>query len=83
MRNFRHFLASKKGQIMFNLLYSWGAAVVILGAMFKIMHLQGGNEVLMVGMIVEALVFIAAGFDYSSTHATETENTGVVIGGNF
>ena len=83
MRNFRLFLSSKKGQITFNLLYSWGAAVVIAGAMCKIMHFKGGDQILMAGMIIEVLVFIAAGFDYSTTNATETENSGVAVGGGF
>lgn len=85
MYSFRHFLASKKGQILFNVLYSWGAAIVIGGAMFKIMHFKGGDHILMAGMIVEIIVFIAAGFDYSSTNADDTEKTasGVVIGSGF
>lgn len=82
--NFRQFLASKKGQTLFNILYSWGAAVVIWGAMFKIMHFQGGNEILMIGMIVEIIVFIAAGFDYTSNDANEVGAnalSGVILGG--
>lgn len=82
--NFRQFLASKRGQTLFNILYSWGAAVVILGAMFKIMHYQGGNEILMIGMIVEVIVFIAAGFDYTSATSEgvgANALSGVIIGG--
>ncbi len=82
--SFRRFIASKKGQTLFNILYSWGAAVVILGAMFKIMHVQGGNEVLMIGMIVEVIVFIAAGFDYSSASSDEVGAnalSGVIVSG--
>lgn len=82
--NFRQFLASKKGQTLFNILYSWGAAVVILGAMFKIMHYQGGNEILMIGMIVEVIVFIAAGFDYTSASGEEVGAnalSGVILSG--
>ena len=86
MRNFRYFLASKKGQILFNVLYSWGAAIVIGGAMFKIMHFKGGDHILMAGMIVEIIVFFAAGLDYSSTNDVDTESTaagGVVVGSGF
>ncbi|MFV0418766.1 MAG: gliding motility protein GldL [Dysgonomonas sp.] len=86
MRNFRRFLASKKGQILFNVLYSWGAAIVIGGAMFKIMHFKGGDHILMAGMIVEIIVFFAAGLDYSSTNDADTESTtagGVVVGSGF
>ena len=31
-------------------LYGWGAAVVILGALFKIEHLPGASDMLMVGL---------------------------------
>lgn len=81
MHNFRLFLASRKGQILFNVLYSWGAAVVIAGAMCKIMHFKGGDYILMAGMIVEVLVFVVAGFDYASIGSLESEtNGGVIVG---
>lgn len=81
--NLKRFLASRKGQIMFNIIYSWGAAVVILGVMFKIMHFPGGDWILMAGMIVEVLVFIAAGLDYSSYDVPSSDGgqAGVIIGG--
>lgn len=60
------FFASTSGRKFFNRVYSWGAAIVIFGAMFKILHLPLGNEILMVGMIVEVLVFVIAGFDNSN-----------------
>lgn len=83
IHGFKGFLASRKGQIMFNVIYSWGAAVVILGVMFKIMHFPGGDWILMAGMIVEVLVFIAAGLDYSSydVKQADAEHAGVIIGG--
>lgn len=83
VHNFKSFLASRRGQIMFNVIYSWGAAVVILGVMFKIMHFPGGDWILMAGMIVEVLVFFAAGLDYSSYDVpkSDVEQAGVIIGG--
>lgn len=86
IRNFRHFLASKKGQIILNVLYSWGAAFVILGALFKIMHYPYADIILPFGMIVEVLVFFAAGLDYSSTNDADTDVStvgGVVVGSGF
>ena len=56
-------LASPAGRRFLNMAYSWGAAIVILGAMFKILHISYGNSFLMIGMIVEALVFLISGFD--------------------
>src|SRR5690606_25525322 len=41
----------------------FGAAMVILGALFKIMHYPGAEIMLPVGLIVEAFIFIAFGFD--------------------
>lgn len=54
---------SKSTKKMFNMAYGLGAAVVIIGALFKILHWPFGNEVLMVGMIVEALVFGISAFE--------------------
>ncbi|WP_029904010.1 gliding motility protein GldL [Prevotella sp. 10(H)] len=80
--NIKHFISSRKGQIIFNYLYSWGAAVVIIGAMFKIIHLPFADYILMAGMITEAIVFFISAFDYiSPTPATETPaNAGVFVG---
>ncbi|MDR2533267.1 MAG: gliding motility protein GldL [Tannerellaceae bacterium] len=57
------FLGSDKGKRTLNFCYSWGASVVILGAMFKILHLPYGNHMLAVGMITEFLVFFIFGFE--------------------
>ncbi len=51
------------GQRLFNFAYSVGAAIVILGALFKILHLPGGNTLLCVGMGTEVLMFIITAFD--------------------
>ena len=44
------FLSGDSGKRFFNFAYSIGAAIVILGALFKILHLPGGNFMLSVGM---------------------------------
>jgi hypothetical protein len=54
---------SVPGQTFLNYAYSWGAAVVILGALFKLTHLPGGNVMLFLGMGTEAVVFFLAAFD--------------------
>jgi gliding motility-associated protein GldL len=41
----------------------FGAAIVILGALFKIMHYPGASIMLPVGLIVETGLFVAFGFD--------------------
>lgn len=45
------------------MVYGLGASVVILGALFKIMHWPGGNEMLILGLVVEALVFAYSAFE--------------------
>ena len=56
-------LDSVPGQTFMNYAYSWGASVVILGALFKLTHLPGANLMLFLGMGTEVLVFFIAGFD--------------------
>lgn len=57
------FISSEKGQRFFNFAYSIGAAVVIWGALFKILHLPGGNTLLSLGMGTEVLMFLLTAFD--------------------
>jgi gliding motility-associated protein GldL len=44
-------------------LYGWGAAVVIVGALFKIQHLPGAGIMLTVGLVIEALIFFFSAFE--------------------
>lgn len=44
-------------------LYGWGAAVVILGALFKIEHLPGASYMLMAGLGIEAIIFFFSAFE--------------------
>ena len=76
-------LDSVPGQTFMNYAYSWGASIVILGALFKLTHLPGANLMLFLGMGTEVLVFFIAGFDRPfdkteegkelPTHVTEGE----------
>jgi len=55
---------AQKGKITIaNMVYGLGAAIVILGALFKIQHWPGGSLILTIGMIVEALVFTYSAFE--------------------
>ncbi|MDC9722897.1 MAG: gliding motility protein GldL [Urechidicola sp.] len=54
---------SKSTKKIFNMAYGLGASIVILGALFKILHWEFGNEMLMIGMIVEAIVFAISAFE--------------------
>ena len=77
-------LDSVPGQTFMNYAYSWGASIVILGALFKLTHLPGANTMLFLGMGTEVLVFFIAGFDRPfdktedgkelPTHVVDVEN---------
>ena len=51
------------GQTFMQYAYSWGAAVVILGTLFKLTHIPGANLMLFIGMGTEVFVFFIAGFE--------------------
>lgn len=63
MSRFQDYLDTEKGRVLLNFLYSWGAAVVILGALFKLTHIGGANLMLFIGMGTEVLVFFISGFE--------------------
>ena len=54
---------SKKGKKIMNMVYGLGGAIVILGALFKIMHWPFGNEMLILGLLTEAVIFIISAFE--------------------
>tara|TARA_A100001011_G_scaffold399880_1_gene510741 strand:+ start:1750 stop:2391 length:642 start_codon:yes stop_codon:yes gene_type:complete len=58
-----NFANSKFYKWLMPYLYGWGASLVILGALFKILHLKFANEMLMVGMGTEALIFFMSAFE--------------------
>ena len=60
------------GQTFMQYAYSWGAAVVILGTLFKLTHLPGANLMLFVGMGTEVLVFVLSGFERVTEKPEET-----------
>lgn len=57
------FLSSERGKRLLTFCYSWGASVVVIGAMFKIVHLPYANTILCVSLIFEAIVFFISGFE--------------------
>lgn len=59
----RNWISTHMGQRFFNFAYSIGAAIVIWGALFKILHLPGGNTLLSIGMGTEVLMFVLTAFD--------------------
>ena len=82
---FQDFLETQKGQTILNYLYSWGAAVVILGALFKLTHINGADLMLFLGMGTEVLTFIVNGFERQTSakgvEVSATVGAPVIMGG--
>jgi gliding motility-associated protein GldL len=57
------FLSSPKGKKIVGYAYGFGAAIVIVGALFKILHLPGASVVLTLGMGTEAILFALSAFE--------------------
>ena len=72
---------SPSGQVFMNYAYSWGAAVVVLGALFKLTHIPGANEILFVSMLTEVLVFFISGFEKTYEKTPRTEGEGAALSG--
>jgi len=58
---------SKSSKKLFNMAYGLGASIVILGALFKILHWElgplNGGLLLAVGLITEAIIFAISAFE--------------------
>ena len=61
--NFQEWWTSPGVKRAVGVVYSLGASVVIIGAMFKILHLPGAGFMLGAGLIIEALLFVLGAFD--------------------
>lgn len=62
------FFSSEEGQRILNFAYSFGAAIVILGALFKLLYLPYADIMLGVGMGTEAIIFALSAFDKPTTN---------------
>ena len=58
MNNYKNMMAK---------VYGIGAAIVIVGALFKIIHLKFANELLIVGLLTEAGIFFLSAFEKPHT----------------
>ncbi len=59
----KSFFESKKWKKTMNFVYGFGAAIVIVGALFKILHLPGANAMLSIGLLTEAAIFMISAFE--------------------
>jgi gliding motility-associated protein GldL len=59
------FLSGEQGKRFFHIFYSWGAVLILVGVLGKLMHWPYGlgSTLLYVGFITEALVFAISSFD--------------------
>jgi len=57
------FVKTKKYKNFMAKLYGWGAAVVIIGALFKINHYTGADTMLIVGLGTESIIFFFSAFE--------------------
>lgn len=73
--------ANAKKKIGLNTIISWGASVVIVGLMFKILHLAGGEIMIAVGLLTEAVLFFILGFASMSVETTSSDGSTTDKGG--
>lgn len=76
-------MASKKGlNKTINVIVSWGATVVIIGLMFKIMHWRYASEFIVAGLTAEAIIFLILGFQIMINAEDDEPAVVKVQGGN-
>ena len=73
---------SENGQMFMNYAYSWGASIVILGALFKLTHIAGADLMLFIGMGTEVIVFFISGFERPYDVSEDTEHVTTEIEGD-
>jgi gliding motility-associated protein GldL len=56
------FFKTNRGQVVLNFIFAFFAAVVILGALFKIRHWPAADEMITVGLLSEVIVFLVMAF---------------------
>ena len=57
------FTQGKAFKQLMSKLYGFGAAIVIIGALFKIQHWEGAGVMLTVGLLTEAVIFFFSAFE--------------------
>ena len=63
LSGFQKFLVSKRFKKIMGYFYGWGAAVVMVGAYFKLTHIQGADFMLALGLGIEAVIFFLSAFE--------------------
>ncbi|MFV0591908.1 MAG: gliding motility protein GldL [Draconibacterium sp.] len=61
--NLGELFKTKRWKTFMGYVYGWGAAVVLIGALFKLEHLQYSGLLLTIGLSTEALIFFLSAFE--------------------
>ena len=61
--NIGEILKTKRWKVLMNYAYSWGASLVIVGALFKLQHWNHAGVWLSIGLLTEAFIFFISAFE--------------------
>lgn len=61
--NIGEILKTKRWKVLMNYAYSWGASLVIIGALFKLQHWNHAGVWLSIGLLTEAFIFFISAFE--------------------
>lgn len=61
--NIGELLKTKRAKAITGYIYSWGASVVLIGALFKLQHWPYSGVILAIGLLTEATIFFISAFE--------------------
>ncbi len=61
--NIADLLKTKRSKTFMGFVYSWGASIVLIGALFKLQHWPYSGLFLTIGLITEAVIFFVSAFE--------------------
>lgn len=61
--NFGEIIKTRRWKVFMGYVYGWGAAIVMIGALFKLEHLPYSGYILAVGLLTEAFIFFLSAFE--------------------
>ncbi len=61
--NIGELIKTKRWKVFMGYVYGWGAAIVMIGALFKLEHLKFSGVLLSIGLITEAFIFFLSAFE--------------------
>ena len=61
--NIGELLKTKRAKTFMGFIYSWGASIVLIGALFKLQHWPYSGLFLTIGLITEAVIFFVSAFE--------------------